>query len=135
MTRSRRRSGGDGRRDRGASALEMAILTPALLLLIMAIIQTALWFHARQVALAAAQEGARVLRSEAGTEALATQKAEAMAEQIGGNVIENIMVVADREAGMATVTVSGEAVEIVDFITLTVSATSRGPIESFVPDS
>lgn len=135
MTRSRRRSGGDARRDRGASALEMAILTPVLLLLILAVIQTALWFHARQVALAAAQEGARVLRSEAGTEALAKQKAEAMAQQIGGNVIENILVAADREAGMATVTVIGEAVEIVDFITLTVSATSRGPIESFVPDS
>lgn len=113
----------------------MAILTPVLLLLILAVIQTALWFHARQVALAAAQEGARVLRSEAGTEALAKQKAEAMAQQIGGNVIENILVAADREAGMATVTVIGEAVEIVDFITLTVSATSRGPIESFVPDS
>jgi Flp pilus assembly protein TadG len=134
LGRRHRRWGRRSGRERGASALEMAILTPAMLLLIMAIIQAALWFHARQVALAAAQEGARVLRTESGTEALATRKAEDMAEQIGGNVLENVTVTADRDGDIATVTVSGSAVEVVELLPLTVTATSRGPIERFVPD-
>ena len=51
--------------DRGASAVELAILAPALLIATMLIIQFALWFEARHAALAAAQAGARVARAEA----------------------------------------------------------------------
>jgi hypothetical protein len=53
------------RSERGASAVELAILAPALLILTMIIIQFALWFQARQAALASAQEGARYARENA----------------------------------------------------------------------
>lgn len=62
--RRRRLSG-----DRGSSAIELAILAPVLLILSMMIIQFALWFQAREAALAAAEEGAREARELAGAQA------------------------------------------------------------------
>lgn len=44
--------------------MELAVLAPAFLGVIMLIIQFGLWFNARQIALAAAQAGARVARQE-----------------------------------------------------------------------
>ena len=43
--------------DRGSASLEIAILAPALLLLTFVVVQAGLWFYARNLALAAAQEG------------------------------------------------------------------------------
>src|SRR2546421_5726384 len=48
------------RSDRGSSAVELAVLAPALMLICMLILQFGLWFNARQTALAAAQAGAVV---------------------------------------------------------------------------
>ncbi|WP_199421654.1 TadE/TadG family type IV pilus assembly protein [Actinotalea solisilvae] len=44
-------------RDDGSVTIELSILFPALLLLVTALVQYGLWFHARSVALAAAQQG------------------------------------------------------------------------------
>lgn len=49
-------------RDRGASAIELAFIAPALLLLIFFSIQAALWWYGRTVALQAAREGVSQLR-------------------------------------------------------------------------
>src|SRR5215470_4862914 len=54
--------------DRGSSAIELAVLAPALMLICMLILQFGLWFNARQTALAAAQAGAVVARQEAASE-------------------------------------------------------------------
>src|SRR6266487_4646184 len=51
--------------DRGSSAVELAVLAPALMMICMLILQFGLWFNARQTALAAAQAGAVVARQEA----------------------------------------------------------------------
>jgi Flp pilus assembly protein TadG len=58
-------------RDRGASAIELAILGPALIVVSLLIIQFALWFDARHAALAAAQQGDLVAREVAGTSQVA----------------------------------------------------------------
>jgi Flp pilus assembly protein TadG len=58
--RPARRSGSQS--ERGSASLEIAILGPALLLMIFAVIQAGLWFYARNLALAAAQEGADAAR-------------------------------------------------------------------------
>src|SRR5262245_59478535 len=49
--------------DRGASAVELAILAPGLIFISMLIVQFALWLDATHAALAAAQEGDRVARA------------------------------------------------------------------------
>jgi Flp pilus assembly protein TadG len=67
----------DSDRDRGASAVELAILTPALLLASFLIISFAMWFDARHAALAAAQEGDLVAREEAGNPALSGWRTDA----------------------------------------------------------
>src|SRR3954462_14682789 len=57
-----RASGAAGRRrsgERGAASVELAVTFPVVLLLVMTLIQAALWFYARSIALGAAQEGAR----------------------------------------------------------------------------
>ena len=54
-----------GGRDRGASAVELAILAPALIFASLLIVQFAIWFDARHAALAAAQQGDLVAREDA----------------------------------------------------------------------
>ena len=51
------------RRDTGSASIELVILFPALLLLVTALVQYGLWFHARSVALAAAQQGVAAARA------------------------------------------------------------------------
>ena len=53
--------------DRGASAVELAILAPALIFASLLIVQFAIWFDARHAALAAAQQGDLVARENAAT--------------------------------------------------------------------
>lgn len=50
-------------RERGSASIELVILFPALLLLVTALVQYGLWFHARSLALAAAQEGVAAART------------------------------------------------------------------------
>lgn len=56
-----RRSATD--RQRGSVTLEMVILFPVLLIMLFAGVQAGLYFHARNIAMSAAQEGARVAAS------------------------------------------------------------------------
>ena len=53
------------RAERGSSAVELAVLAPALMMICMLILQFGLWFNARQAALSAAQAGALVAREQA----------------------------------------------------------------------
>src|SRR5262249_59988997 len=80
-----------GRGDRGSSAVELVILTPMLLALIWLFIQYALYYQGRQVALAAAQIGARVARQDANTvpgwQAIAERNAENYYAGLGTKVL------------------------------------------------
>ena len=52
-----------GRGDRGASTLEVVLIVPGLLLVTLVPLHTGLWWQARNVAAAAADEGARAARA------------------------------------------------------------------------
>jgi Flp pilus assembly protein TadG len=133
-----RRPRGDG----GASALEMAILAPALLMIIFFAVQAGLYYYGRAVAIQAAREGVSQLR-------LAQDAA--TAEAIGGDVrvrTREFAVAVGREtltsprvestydddAGAVSVTVSGQVITLVPGLDLTVSETVHGRIERFQPD-
>ena len=56
------------RSERGSATIELLILLPALFAVMFIGVQAALYHHARQVAIAAAQEGARTAAGQHGTE-------------------------------------------------------------------
>jgi Flp pilus assembly protein TadG len=64
---TRSRGGRSLRDDRGMTAIEFVILTPLLFLMLMLMVQFALYLFAKQAATAAVQEGARKAREQAAT--------------------------------------------------------------------
>ena len=73
--------------DRGSSAVELVLLTPVLLVAVFLIVQFALWYHARGIVLAAAQEGARAARAEQGSAAAGQARAHAYLDALGGDLV------------------------------------------------
>ena len=129
----RARLAGQGR-DRGASAVELAILAPALIFASLLIVQFAIWFDARHAALAAAQQGDLVAREDAsvnpgGWQALAENAATSYYRGLNTSVISGVTAQATRGQGnMVSVTVQGKMTGIWP---LTISETVSGPIECF----
>lgn len=130
------------RADRGSSAVELAILAPMLLILTMVIIQFALWFQARQAALAAAQEGARDARILSVREAPGTWKPQVIGDTmhyyngLGTKILTDVTATpfTGPAAGTAGVTVSGHLNSLLNmFGGITVTVTVQGPQECFHP--
>ena len=131
------------RGDRGASAVELAILAPALLVLTMIVIQFALWFQARQAALAAAQEGARDARvlsvnpaADPDWQQQVTDDALHYYHGLGTKMLQDVTATpfANPQAGMAGVTISGKLDSLLNmFGGITVTVTVQGPQECFHP--
>lgn len=123
----------DRRRDRGASAVELAVLAPALLLASLLIIQFALWFDARHAALAAAQQGDLVARENAAADAagwvdLAQNAAASYFQGLDTGVLGGVSARASGGGATVSVTVSGKLTGVWP---LTISETVTGPIECF----
>ncbi|MGW0478313.1 TadE/TadG family type IV pilus assembly protein [Nonomuraea sp. NPDC003214] len=137
-----RRRMASGGRERGASVVELALLMPVVLAVVLLIVQVALWFHGRQVAEAAAREGARVARSapadSGGWEAEAQAKAREVVAAIGPRLLSGAQATtAERQPDERHVTVTGSAVQVIPLLpelAFTITATSGGPIECFRPD-
>jgi Flp pilus assembly protein TadG len=122
--------------DRGVSAIELAILGPILLIVVTLIIQWALWFEARQVALDAAQAGAQYAREQqVGWAANAVSHAESFYRDVGTRIITNFQVSVNPPAGnpnQVYVTVSGTIPTLIPgFSPMTVHETSGGDVECF----
>ncbi|MFD9685226.1 TadE family protein [Kitasatospora sp. NPDC059146] len=81
--RPRRRGPGG---DRGAVSLELAILFPAVMTVIFVIIQAGLWYHARGVALSAAQRGVERARIQGATLGQGTAAAQDFLDRAGTSV-------------------------------------------------
>ncbi|MEV4575071.1 TadE family protein [Nonomuraea jabiensis] len=116
-------------RERGSSTLEAALVYPAVLLLVMLTLNTALWFHARTLAMAAAQEGLRAGRSHGSSPSAGQATAERFVRQAGGAFLTRPKVAITRDADSLEVSVSGQAISLVPLLTLTVTQVARAPIE------
>jgi Flp pilus assembly protein TadG len=122
------------RGDRGASAVELAILAPALLFASLLIIQFALWFDARHAALAAAQQGDLVARedefvNQAGWAGLAQTAATTYYAGLDTSVLSAVTAKAKPgQANTVSVTVKGKLTGVWP---LTITETVTGPIECF----
>lgn len=122
--------------ERGTSSVELALLGPAILLLTLLIVQTAVYFHARQVAQAAVEQGARATRAYQGTEAEGRQVTNIYFSRLGGPRVTqgSPSVGANIGATDARVTLSTRSVEVIPFFgDWPINVTAAGPIEKFQP--
>jgi Flp pilus assembly protein TadG len=126
------------RRSRGeaGATTEMVIVFPALLLLVLLGVQFALWFHASHVALAAAQEGARVARTcDRCTASAATDAGDARANQFLDGLAPTLL--ADRQVSVRAdhdhvrVDVSGRGVTVLPGFAIRIHEHSEGAVERF----
>ncbi len=127
------RQAATGSGDHGSVSAETAVVLPALILLILLIVQTALYAHARNLSQSAAQEGLRAARLRAGSAATGQTAATSFLAATAGTLLTSPTVSAARSPTTATVTVDGHAAAVVPFLTLTVHSTAAGPVERFVP--
>ena len=132
LSRVRRAVGGSDR-ERGLITLEIAILFPVLLAVIVAIVQYGLWYHARSLALAAAQQGVTAARTYTAEPAAGTQAAREFLDSHAADTLTAVTITtATAGPGQVGVQVSGRAMSIVPGIPgLDVTQSAAGPIERF----
>lgn len=106
------RSGSRPRDERGAASIELVILLPALFAVMFLGMQAALYYHARTIAIAAAQEGARAAGAEDATAADGTRTANAYLADVGGDALASSRVRVTRTATAATATVTGRSLSV-----------------------
>ena len=108
------------------------VAAPLLLLLILAVIQFAIYEHASQVAQTAAAQALAATRVMGGTTAAGQTEADSLLANLGNGVIVDPQVSVTRGATSAQVTVTGGTEGVIPLVHLPVSATSSGPLERFV---
>ena len=114
------------RNETGSTTLEVAVVFPAVLVLVLLVIQAALYWHARDAALSAAQQGlsaAKVAGLPAGQ-----ARAAYVAGQLGGIASPHATVSGGQEI---TVVVGGGAPSLVPGLVMRVSESAAGPSEGF----
>ena len=118
------------RRERGSSSIQMVILMPALFSIMFLGMQGALYYHARTVAIAAAQEGARAAGSQNGTAAEGVSAASSFVSDAGGkDVLPGAHMTGGRSATTATVTVTGTSLSVIPGWSPAVSQSASVPVE------
>jgi Flp pilus assembly protein TadG len=111
----------------------MAILFPAVLFWLMLIVQYGLWWHAKQVANAAAIAAVDAAQLSDGSAANGDRAARAFLRQAGN--LSAVEVIVDRGPAVVTAEVSGDAPQLVPGISWSVTARSQGPVERFIPEA
>ena len=124
-------------RDRGANPVELAVLMPAILVLLFASIQAAAWFVGRATALNAAQEAVSAQRVYQAEEGVGAERAEDFLLRAGDWLVGWEVTVTDPEPGAEQVsaTVTGQPLRIVPLISLPeISETAFGTVERFAEE-
>lgn len=120
------------RDERGMTTIQVAILFPVVLFWIMLIVQYGLWWHAKQVANAAAAEAVDAAQVSSGTARDGEDAAASYLAQSGN--LDNVTVTVSREPTVVTVEVRGAAPQLVPGFEWSVTARSTAPVERFIPE-
>jgi Flp pilus assembly protein TadG len=118
-------------RDRGSATVELVIAVPALLLMVLTVVQFAVAAHARHVAQAVAAHAVDTTRRQGGTSAAGHRAGDALLAQLGPTLTAASIDV-HRGPDRATATVTGYAETVVPGLRLRIRATSSGPVERLV---
>ena len=130
MRRSRTKQSAK-RGERGSSSIEMVIALPIVLTVLFLAVQAGTWFHARSIALASAQSGARTSAMLNSSLEAGLSNARSFAADVGGTTLTGVTVTGDRTATSTTVTVTGHSVRLVPFMDVTVSQSATLPVERY----
>jgi Flp pilus assembly protein TadG len=118
------------RSERGSTSVQMVILMPVLFSVMFLGLQAALFYHARTVAIAAAQQGARAAGAEIGSANDGIAAATSFIAAAGGSdVLENSSVSGSRTATQATVAVRGVALSVIPGWSPIVQQSATVPVE------
>jgi Flp pilus assembly protein TadG len=124
------------RRDDGALVLTYVIIVPVFMLVIMVIIQGALWYLAREAALAAARQGVDAARLPGAGPGAGTQAALAFARTDASGYLLGPSAASSASAGNATttiqITVTGHVPTFVPGLVINISQAVQAPVEKFV---
>jgi Flp pilus assembly protein TadG len=117
-------------RERGSTSIQMVVLMPALFALMFMGMQAALIYHARSIAIAAAEEGARAAGAQGGSVSGGTAAAAAfVASAGGGDVLRSVSATGNRGTVTATVTVTGAALSVVPGWSPRITQSATVPVE------
>lgn len=122
------------RREDGSASAEAVLVTPALLFVVMLVVQFGLWYHAQHVVQAAARAGAHSARLEASSADAGRARAAEVLAALGPTIVRAPVIEAGLDAERAVVTVSGRAVNVVPGLSMPVRATAVGSVERFRGD-
>lgn len=128
-----RRGPGPSPPDRGSATLELVIIFPVLLLIIFTVVQASLFFYARSLALAAAQEGVRAARAENAHLPDGVTRARAFLTSTAGDSLLTPTVSSDgSSATQIRIRVTGRSLSVLPGVPgLSVSQEATGPKERF----
>ncbi len=114
--------------------MELAVVFPVVLLLVMTLIQAALWFYARSIALGAAQEGAREGRLQPASTGRAQSAAEGFLDQTAQDLLTGRDVSVTGSPSSIEVTVTGTSFSLFPGLSgWSVTQTAVGPVERLTP--
>lgn len=117
----------------GLTATQLVIVMPVLLFFIMLVVQYGLWFHANQVASAAAAEAVDAAQVPDGLGPDGERAARSFLAQSGN--LRDVAVEVDRSADQVVARVRGRAPQVVPGIAWSVAAQAQAPVERFVPQA
>jgi Flp pilus assembly protein TadG len=131
MSRAKPATSGNRRQgERGSASIELVILLPALFAVMFLGMQAALFYHARTVAIAAAQEGARAAGGENGTASDGNSAAHFFVADAGGDdVLASVSTTSNRTTTTVTVTVTGHSLSVLPGWNPVVTQSASLPVE------
>lgn len=101
------------RAERGSTSIAMVLLMPALFAVMFLGMQGALYYHARTIALASAQEGARAAGAQDGTTSAGVAAARDYLSATAGDALSATRVTGSRSTTTATITVRGTPLAVI----------------------
>ncbi len=127
-----RRLGSRDRGERGEATTQLVLVTPAIIVLLLAVVQTALWLHAAQVGTAAASRGVHAAASHGATAADGVAAASSFVTDAGGALTNLPVVVRGDSFVEARVTV--HLARLLPLAPRDVTRVVRAPVERFVAE-
>lgn len=120
--------------DTGSVSAEMALVMPVLMLTVMLVVQTGLWWHATHVAQAAATRAVTTAAASGSSATAGQQAGQDTLAALGSRALLAPRVSVTRTATEARVEVTGRAAAVVPGMSWPVHVVRVRAVEQFVPD-